>query len=1368
MNIKCTYCGAYKFAHESSDICCGKGSRQVELLQPPPTYLRKLLDSNSNQAIEFQNHIRKYNMAFQLTSFGVPKKEMRPTFRIQGQSYHLIGSLLPEDEHKYDENKFVQIYFISQEDEQVQRRNTVVGNDLDPDTLHHLQLMFNNHNKLIQDFISAKQYLQNERNEGNDVRDYVFHIDGDRTHPTHDHPGRYHAPTTSEVGLIMCGEGQSHRDIVIRTKGGSLRKINELNKFYDALQYPILFPRGEPTYSIDMPLVHQTHRRNTLSIREYYSALLMIKDQHYNIFHHSKDLFQQLLVDWFSKIESNKLMYLKHNQDKLRCTTKKKLEQARAQHLINGDDIGQKIILPSTYTGSPRYMREKANDAITYVRQFGRPDLFITFTCNPEWEEIQSNILHNTKYYDRHDIVARVFNGKVKKMMELLVKKRLYGQVLAHMYSIEWQKRGLPHVHILLWLQNKIRGDDIDNIICAEIPDPNVDQHLYNIIIKNMVHGPCGSSSSRNFSCMDKDNRCTKHFPKSFSPQTIHGERLETQYRRRSPDDGGRTFINSKNILVTNQWIVPYSPILCKLFNAHINVEVCNSIKSIKYLCKYINKGTDQIMFTLTEKEKNDEILCYQIGRYINANEAAWRIFNFDIHQHSPAVEILQIHTPDEQYITIDSSILLDDMEIDRKSTLMAYFELCRTDPFAKTLTYLEIPTYYTWDNRKNERKWNRRKRGIRCLDLESNYGGQIYKDITLGRINFIHPKNSECFHLRILLHHIKGPEGFHDLYTVGDKICNSFKEACIERGLLTDDTTWDKTLQEAADYQSPSRLRELFVLILMECNPTSPRQLWNKFKYYMSEDIRANYPHENDENVIDNLVLCSLNEMIMSLTDEKSIESFDLPRPHTGIKTNFKLRKELSYKEISEKYYQDNHNVLNEDQKKAYTSIIQKIELQSEGIMFLDAPGGTGKTFLLQLILATVRKNGNIALATASIGIAATLLIGGNTVHSTFKLPINIEAIETPICNIARDSNLAEVLQQCKLIVWDECTISHKKAFEAVDRTLKDILKNNKRFGGIPILICGDFRQTLPVIRRGTTADEVYACLKKSNIWYDIERFHLTINMRAMIYNDEESRTFSKKILEIGEGKNQNQLKSDIKITPDIASYVSSVEELEKKIYDKLYLPDLTTDWLLENKSWLTERGILCPTNEQVDATNNRLLSIIPGELFTYYSTDTMENEEDLTNYPVEYLNTLNPGGISYQLQLKIGTPIMILRNLRPPLMCNGTRGVVIDLKDNVVVVSIANSNEVVFIPRLPIELEVDSLKFKRTQFPIRPCFSMTINKSQGQSMKMTGLNLTQDPFAHGQYYVAISRTGSSRNLFVYAKNQTTTNVVYKDIIKE
>jgi len=162
-------------------------------------------------------------------------------------------------------------------------------------------------------------------------------------------------------------------------------------------------------------------------------------------------------------------------------------------------------------------MHEKSQDAMIYVCHYSRPDLFITFTCNPQWKEVSNALLSEQKSYDRHDIIARIFHLKVKTLMKLLTKGNLFGEVQCFMYSVEWQKRGLPHIHILLWLKQRISPDKFECIIIAEIPDPEKDSLLYSIIKANMIHVPCCNSNNRS-SCMESDS-CSKKYPRPFNQE---------------------------------------------------------------------------------------------------------------------------------------------------------------------------------------------------------------------------------------------------------------------------------------------------------------------------------------------------------------------------------------------------------------------------------------------------------------------------------------------------------------------------------------------------------------------------------------------------------------------------------------------------------------------------------------------------------------------------------------------------------------------------------------------------------------------------------------------------------------------------------
>ena len=465
--------------------------------------------------------------------------------------------------------------------------------------------------------------------------------------------------------------------------------------------------------------------------------------------------------------------------------------------------------------------------------------------------------------------------------------------------------------------------------------------------------------------------------------------------------------------------------------------------------------------------------------------------------------------------------------------------------------------------------------------------------------------------------------------------------------------------------------------------------------------------------------------------------------------------------------FVNDNISKLVPDQKHAFDKIIDSVVNNRGKLFFLDAPGGTGKTFLANLILAKIRQTGKIAIAVASSGIAATLLSEGKTAHSTFKLPLSVSLEQQSTCSIRKNGPLGKLLHDTSLIIWDECTMSHRAHVEAVDRTLKDLKNSAAVMGGTTFVFAGDFRQTLPVVNRGTRADIIKACLKSSPLWASIHHLNLRTNMRAHLRGNTESN-FPEQLLKLGEGifPSPNLTTYEVLLDESLGQIVYSLENLIDAIY-----PDIEN--LVEKDfHWLCSRAIVSPRNETVDEINNIITQKVPGQVKHYKSIDTVSNIEDAVHYPQEFLNSLNPAGLPHHnLSLKIGTPIMLLRNLSPPNMCNGTRLLIKELKDNLIVATIITgpaTGELAYIPRIPMIPTDIPIPFKRIQFPIKTSFALTINKAQGQTFDLVGIDLRKECFTHGQLYVSLSRVGTPENqIILLPQNKTTSNVIYREILR-
>lgn len=328
-----------------------------------------------------------------------------------------------------------------------------------------------------------------------------------------------------------------------------------------------------------------------------------------------------------------------------------------------------------------------------------------------------------------------------------------------------------------------------------------------------------------------------------------------------------------------------------------------------------------------------------------------------------------------------------------------------------------------------------------------------------------------------------------------------------IALGLLENDNHWKETLADASLCQSSPKLRELFAILLVFCHPAQPRVLWDMFKECFSQDIL--YQVRRQTNNFDitfssevlNKGLIEIENIVIALS-EKSLNDFGLPTPTRDNQETINphdtmLPQFFDVNKLME-LVQTNLPKLVADQRQAFDCICDNVNSNDPKVFFLDASGGTGKTFLINLLLTHVRSTGNIAIGVASSGIAATLISGERTAHSTFKLPLNVLCGQESICCIRKNGSLGQILQNTKLIVWDECTMSHRAHIEALDRSLQDLNSNTKLMGGITTVFAGDFRQTLPVIARGTRADIVKACLKSSPLWKNVQTLQLRTNMRV------------------------------------------------------------------------------------------------------------------------------------------------------------------------------------------------------------------------------------------------------------------------------
>jgi len=592
----------------------------------------------------------------------------------------------------------------------------------------------------------------------------------------------------------------------------------------------------------------------------------------------------------------------------------------------------------------------------------------------------------------------------------------------------------------------------------------------------------------------------------------------------------------------------------------------------------------------------NDEIERFVDARYISASEASWRLYEFPIQQMQPSVQKLPVHLDNEQTVLFqpgEVNTLLSNGPPQTKLT--EFFKLNRNSEL--NITYPNVFKYFTWSGNT----WKRRAHVTRLNrdeESEMNDHQKVYSD-TIGRIPVINlsSKQSELFYLRMLLHIVARPTSYEDLRTHNGVVYPTYQLACLALGLLDDDSEVDKAMEEAASVRFGSTLREVFANILIFVRPSNPNEFWNKHKLLLMEDLLHKYGvNEPTEPMIHTTLLMMQMILVRHRLDiEKDLH---IQQPDPVITEQLEpvqvVSEETNY-DVQEQndYVSANMPLLNNEQRIIFSAVMDSVDSNQGQLFSVDAPGGTGKTFLLTLLLARVRSEGKVALATAMSGIAATLLPNGRTLHSRCKVPLSIK--ENSVCSITKRDSTGILIQKCHLLVIDEVSMCDRRIIEAADRTFRDVRGVDKPFGGITIIFSGDWRQILPVIRRGGRAHTIRATIKQSVLWKHVHVYHLTVNMRVL--NAGFDNEFANTLLQIGEGR---------------LPILSHVGEFKVQIEEKYFLQNIKSliDFIFDDlahryrdPTWLCSRTILCPTNDAVTEINTIILREFPGEEKIYLS---------------------------------------------------------------------------------------------------------------------------------------------------------------------
>ncbi|KAJ8949401.1 hypothetical protein NQ318_007499 [Aromia moschata] len=453
-------------SHMSSNISAGVMAPTLWVtllfggLSSSPSAIGEGGPTTTVQPPEFRRLYGRRLFAMATFKTSAPRRVMRGQghqhFTVCGQIYHHTVGV--PDSQELRQPVLSHFYFLDA-GEVMQRRNDIVGDRFagrHEDTLRAIEAGLREHNRFIRAFRTMGEVLEEQRAllGARAVRDIIIAFT--RGGNMNDQRRQHGLPESrSEIAAVFygmeppfavdlklyprrVGDGDEERE--------TRHELKNLNPMADPMVYPLLFPYGEDGYSTGL-----RHNGHKITIREFYRYRIQCRDD-FSLLHNGGKLFQQYLVEAWVR--------------KFRLAARRVLDRVRAAAVAAGENVapdagrvGRAIVLPTAFYGSARNMHRQYLDAMTVTMRHGKPDLFITFTCNPNWPEIKDNLGYKQKYENRPELVCRVFHAKFLEFLDDIVHKQIYGRVKNYHYVVEFQQRGFPHVHLVVTLVQEDRLD---------------------------------------------------------------------------------------------------------------------------------------------------------------------------------------------------------------------------------------------------------------------------------------------------------------------------------------------------------------------------------------------------------------------------------------------------------------------------------------------------------------------------------------------------------------------------------------------------------------------------------------------------------------------------------------------------------------------------------------------------------------------------------------------------------------------------------------------------------------------------------------------------------------------------------------------
>lgn len=1075
---------------------------------------------------------------------------------------------------------------------------------------------------------------------------------------------------------------------------------------YDILIYPILFWNGEGGCG----KLKDESKFNSRIFR--YSVVSMCMQNPSYYFNQCSALKEEFICSSYGRILQLRINYQYNLQKNLYM--KKELKSLSNQS--NNLKFGVKTYVPTTFTGSYQYWKKVSNQGFYMTLILGPPKFFVTITFNPKWNEVVALNPKNTDLIHNSPLIARIFNQRKKCFLDYIKTSRIFGNINGLLWRVEYQQRGYPHCHILIW--SDFDTDDvlkIDKLLTCRLPlrdpyeDANDDWQILGDLSKKYMTHKCTSR------CKDEFGNCTYGYPKESCDKT-HYENGILIYQR-GPNDS---------------LIVPHSPEILAYYRGHVEIEAIHSERCIGYVLKYVSKNSDEADVSIKEKkycgqkiDNEDYLHKYASSRVVSAVEAFSSLADYNRYGMNPSVSLISIHLPDERIISIPKD---QDPEtwISRNTLSSSKLERYFLRPIDNEFDDIKLCEYFGLyslnDNTENglpdfgtpPKKVIRKKKRSYCS------------------INFVDPSNNEKFALRLLLLNLPA-RSFDDLKLVDGELCDSFYDAALRRGLVGDDKEYFHCLKEAIDNnRPPSDLRFMIALFAQQGAP--------------------------------------LKQMIDDNCDYLSIDLGDIPL-YMAMRTLMEQMHMMIPDFLGDEIIEDDiiinesvdSAILNDLQKYAVKSIYEKIVNNNveSNLFFIQGRAGTGKTYTTNVIINVLRKKGYKVLVTGTTGIAATQYEHGMTCHSLFKLKIdqNINGNEFS-CNVGYGTYRAKEILDADLIIIDEISMLTIQTAHNIDYTLRSLishhikdgpkipnLENIPPFGGKNILFVGDLLQLPPVVQNSKSSVS-NKLITKCSFWPSVKLFGLKDPVRCI------NKDWNEFLVDIGNGKSKiyitwEELQKKFQITVT-RSYKEAID---------FFINDVDLEGVFP-----IDRQWICATNFYANDVNNylhwlRINENMHNDLGPFYGSTKIStiniptdiNKSINNNVAFDYLNTMKFKDMpNYRIDLALGEPMCLMRNINTAKgMAKNKRCYVIERTQNCVVVEFEDKTTAT-IPRINFQGETDGIIFTRHQIPLKPIFAGTIHKSQGLTLDRVVVDMRSKFWEHGQLYVALSRIRNPCNLCI------------------